>query len=272
MNDMVVEEGAGLATVVDPKRWAALVVLLTGAFLPTFDFFVVNVALPSIHDDLGARRRTRAGGHRLRPGVRRAVGDGGRLGDLYGRKRLFVIGMVGFTLASALCGLAISPRMLIASRVLQGLTAALMSPQVLAIIRVTFPEHERARAIGFFGATMGLASIVAQLVGGGLVQADLFGLSWRPIFLLNAPVGIVALALAGPDPPGVAGHSRDHNRSGRASPWPPCSSACCPTRWSRAIVPGGQPGWWPAWWVRRQHWPRSCSTSGGCSCAAARLW
>jgi MFS family permease len=181
----------------DPRRWIALVVLLTGAFLPTFDFFVVNVALPAMHSELAARPADLelvVAGYGLAFAV--LLVTGGRLGDLYGRKKLFIIGMAGFTFASALCGLATSPAVLIASRVLQGLTAALLNPQVLAIIRVTFPEHERARAIGYFGTTIGVASIAAQLIGGGLVQADLFGLSWRPIFLVNIPVGAVAMYYA----------------------------------------------------------------------------
>ena len=181
----------------DPKRWTALIVLLTGAFLPAFDFFVVNVALPAMHTELGARPEDLelvVAGYGLAFAI--LLITGGRLGDLYGRKKLFLVGMVGFTLASALCGLATSPRVLIASRVLQGLTAALMNPQVLAIIRVTFPENERARAIGYFGTTLGLASIAAQLVGGALIQADIAGLGWRPIFLVNVPVGAVALFFA----------------------------------------------------------------------------
>ena len=181
----------------DPKRWAALAVLLTGAFLPAFDFFVVNVALPAMHAELGARPADLelvVAGYGLAFAV--LLVTGGRLGDLYGRKRLFILGMIGFTLASALCGLATSPGMLIAARVLQGLTAAAMNPQVLAMIRVTFPPGERARAIGFFGTTLGVASIAAQLVGGALIQADIAGLSWRPIFLVNVPVGAVALFFA----------------------------------------------------------------------------
>ncbi len=171
--------------------------LLTGAFLPAFDFFVVNVALPAMHEELGARPEDLelvVAGYGLAFAI--LLITGGRLGDLYGRKTLFMTGMVGFTLASALCGLATTPPVLVASRVLQGLTAALMNPQVLAIIRVTFPEAERARAIGYFGTTLGLASIAAQLVGGALVQADIAGLSWRPIFLVNVPVGAVALVFA----------------------------------------------------------------------------
>ena len=181
----------------DPKRWLALIVLLTGAFLPAFDFFVVNVALPSMQANLHARPADLelvVAAYGLAFAV--LLVTGGRLGDLFGRKRLFMIGMAGFTVASALCGAAVTPGMLIASRVLQGLTAALLNPQVLAIIRVTFPEHERARAIGYFGTTIGLASILAQLIGGGLVQGNMFGLGWRPIFLVNVPVGAVALFFA----------------------------------------------------------------------------
>ncbi len=185
------------ASALDPQRWTALVVLLTGSFLTAFDFFVVNVALPAMRAGLGARPQDLemvVAGYGLAFAV--LLITGGRLGDLYGRKRLFMIGMAGFTTASALCGLAASPAMLIAARMLQGLTAALMSPQVLAIIRVTFGEDERARAIGYFGTTLGLAAIAAQLIGGALVQADIAGLSWRPIFLVNVPVGAVALAFA----------------------------------------------------------------------------
>ena len=181
----------------DPKRWLALVVLLTGAFLPAFDFFVVNVALPAIHSELGARPADLelvVAGYGIAFAI--LLVTGGRLGDLYGRKRMFMAGMVGFTLASALCGVAASPGVLIAARLLQGLTAAVMNPQVLAMIRVTFPAGERARAIGYFSTTLGLASILAQLVGGALIQANIAGLGWRPIFLVNVPVGFVALVFA----------------------------------------------------------------------------
>ena len=181
----------------DSKRWLALAVLLTGTFLPSFDFFVVNVALPSLQSGLGARPAQLqfvVAGYGMAYAV--LLVTGGRLGDLYGRKRLFMLGMGGFTLASALCGLALTPTMLIAARVLQGLTGAIMSPQVLAIIRVTFAENERSRAIGYFGVTIGLASITAQLIGGALIQADIAGSGWRPIFLVNVPIGCVALVAA----------------------------------------------------------------------------
>ncbi len=181
----------------DPRRWLALAVLLTAAFLGSFDFFVVNVALPSMEAGLGARPAELefvVAGYGL--GFAILLVTGGRLGDLFGRKRLFMLGMAGFTIASALCGLAPTPHALIAARVLQGLTAAIMNPQVLAIVRVTFPAAERARAIGYFTTTIGFASILAQLIGGALIQADIAGLSWRPIFLVNVPVGLVALAVA----------------------------------------------------------------------------
>ncbi len=181
----------------DPKRWLALAVLLTGAFLPAFDFFVVNVALPAMQSNLGARPAELQfvlAGYGLAFAL--LLVTGGRLGDLFGRKRMFIAGMAGFTVASALCGLATTPSQLIAARILQGLTAAIMNPQVLAIIRVTFAAHERSRAIGYFGTTLGVASIAAQLVGGALVQADVAGLSWRPIFLVNVPIGALALLAA----------------------------------------------------------------------------
>ena len=181
----------------DPRRWLGLVLVLTAAFLTSFDFFVVNVALPAIRLDLGARPAELQfviAGYGLAFAV--LLVTGGRMGDLYGRRRLFVWGMAGFTAASALCGLAQTPGQLIAARVLQGLTAAVMNPQVLAIIRVTFPENERARAIGWFSVTLGAASIAAQLIGGALIEWNPGGLTWRPIFLVNVPIGIVAAIAA----------------------------------------------------------------------------
>ena len=171
--------------------------MLVGVFLPSFDFFVVNVALPSLEKDLGARPSELElviAAYGLAFAV--LLVTGGRLGDLLGRKRMFMTGMAGFSIASALCGLAPSPTVLIAARVLQGLTGAIMSPQVLAIIRTTFPESERARAFGFFTTAIGFASILAQVIGGALIQADIAGLGWRPIFLVNVPIGCVALVVA----------------------------------------------------------------------------
>jgi EmrB/QacA subfamily drug resistance transporter len=181
----------------DPRRWAALAVVLTAGFMQLVDISIVNVAIPSIQRDLDAtysQIQWVLAGYQLAFAV--MLITGGRLGDIYGRKRLFMIGMSGFTLASALCGLAQSPEMLIGSRVLQGLFGAIMFPQILSVIQVTFPPKERAGAFGMFGATIGLATIMGPLVGGLLIEADLFGLQWRPIFLVNVPIGILALAAA----------------------------------------------------------------------------
>jgi EmrB/QacA subfamily drug resistance transporter len=181
----------------DPRRWIALAVVLIAGFMQLVDISIVNVAIPSIQRDLDA---TYADIQWVLAGYQLAFAvmliTGGRLGDIFGRKRLFMIGMAGFTLASALCGLAQTPDMLIASRILQGLMGAIMFPQILSVIQVTFPPQERATAFGMFGATIGLATITGPLVGGLLIEADLFGLEWRPIFLVNLPIGIAALAVA----------------------------------------------------------------------------
>jgi EmrB/QacA subfamily drug resistance transporter len=125
---------------------------------------------------------------------------GGRLGDIFGRKRLFIIGVSGFTLASLICGLAPNPVALIAARVFQGLMAALMYPQVLSVIQVSFPPRERGTAFGIFGGVIGVATISGPLLGGLLIQADLHiggtALLWRPIFLVNLPIGIGAVIAA----------------------------------------------------------------------------
>jgi EmrB/QacA subfamily drug resistance transporter len=179
----------------DPRRWIALAVVLTAAFMQLVDISIVNVAIPSIQRDLDAsyaQIQWVLAGYQLAFAV--TLITGGRLGDIFGRKRLFVLGMTGFTLASALCGLAQSPAMLIGSRVFQGLMGAIMFPQTLSVIQVTFPPRERATAFGTFGATIGLATITGPLVGGLLINGDLLGLEWRPIFLVNVPIGIVALA------------------------------------------------------------------------------
>jgi EmrB/QacA subfamily drug resistance transporter len=181
----------------DPRRWVALAVVLIAGFMQLVDISIVNVAIPSIQRDLDA---TYAQIQWVLAGYQLAFAamliTGGRLGDIFGRKRLFMAGMAGFTLASALCGLAQSPGMLIGSRVLQGLMGAVMFPQILSVIQVTFPPRERGAAFGMFGATIGLATITGPLVGGVLIDADLLGLGWRPIFLVNVPIGIAALTVA----------------------------------------------------------------------------
>ena len=177
--------------------WLGLSVLLLAGFVTIFDLFVVNVAIPSMQTGLSASFAQIGfivAGYELAFGV--LLITGGRLGDLFGRRRLFVIGMVGFTLASALCGLAPSASFLIGARVLQGLAAALLFPQVYASIRVNFDGDDSRRAFGLLGMTLGLAAIAGQVLGGWLVHADLFGLGWRSIFLINMPIGLFAIVAA----------------------------------------------------------------------------
>lgn len=177
--------------------WLGLSVLLLAGFVTIFDLFVVNVAIPSMQADLDASFAQIGfivAGYELAFGV--LLITGGRLGDLFGRRRLFVIGVAGFTLASALCGLAPSAEFLIGARVLQGLAAALLFPQVYASIRVNFDGDDSRRAFGLLGMTLGLAAIAGQVLGGWLVHVNLFGLGWRSIFLINVPIGLFAIAAA----------------------------------------------------------------------------
>ena len=178
----------------DANRWRALAVLMTATLLDLVDVTIVNIAVPSIRRDLGASASAIqwiTGGYALAFAV--GLITGGRLGDLYGRKRMFLIGIGGFTLASAVCGFAPDPGLLVVARIVQGAAAALMVPQVLSIIHVTFPGRERGKVFGMFGAMTGLGAISGPILGALLVQWNLFGLEWRPIFLINLPVGLAGL-------------------------------------------------------------------------------
>lgn len=161
------------------------------------DSTIVNVALPAIQSDLGASPEQLewiVNGYVLAFAV--LLISGGRLGDIFGRKRIFITGVIGFTLASALGVVAANADILIAARVGQGAFAALMIPQVLSMIQVLFAPKERAGMLGALGAVSGLAAIAGPLVGGALVSADLWGLGWRSILLINIPVGIVLMVAA----------------------------------------------------------------------------
>jgi EmrB/QacA subfamily drug resistance transporter len=179
------------------RQGPMLVVLLSAWFMAQFDFFVVNVAAPSLQRELGAgpaALQLIVGGYIF--AYAGGMITGGRLGDLYGYRRLFVGGMIAFTIASLLCGIAAQPAQLVVARLVQGCTAAMMVPQVLAVITSVFPPESRQRALGWYGAAGGLGSVAGQVLGGLLVTADLFGLGWRVIFLINLPVGAVATVLA----------------------------------------------------------------------------
>ncbi|KFX21879.1 MFS transporter [Pectobacterium betavasculorum] len=188
---------SALATTAKSPPWLGLSVLLMAGFVTIFDLFVVNIAIPSMQVDLGASFAQIGfivAGYELAFGV--LLITGGRLGDVFGRRRLFIVGMAGFTIASALCGLAPNAGFLISARILQGLAAALLFPQVYASIRVNFDGNDSRRAFGLLGMTLGLAAIAGQVLGGWLVHANLFGLSWRSIFLINVPIGLLAIAAA----------------------------------------------------------------------------
>src|SRR4051812_33328526 len=174
-----------------------LPVLFIGAFMYILDVFIVYVATPSLRSELGASAsdvQWVVGGYVLTFAV--ALITGGRLGDIFGRRRVFRAGLVGFTLASALCAAAPSPGALIAARVLQGLAAALMWPQVLSIIQVEFAPHERARPLAMLGVVAGLGAMSGQIIGGALIGIDALGLGWRWVFLVNLPLGLAALLLS----------------------------------------------------------------------------
>ncbi|MFI9718493.1 MFS transporter [Streptomyces sp. NPDC052396] len=177
--------------------WRALSVVLAGVFMAVLDTFIVLVATPAIQRDLNATDadvQLVLAGYQLAYAV--ALITSARLGDLVGRRRMFLSGLALFTLASAACAAAPGPAALIAARVVQGLGAAAMFPQIFSMIQVLLPPERRARAFGVLGAVIGLAGVAGQLLGGVLVSADLFGTSWRPIFWVNVPVGLLTLALA----------------------------------------------------------------------------
>ena len=179
------------------RRWLILGVVLVGSFMAILDVFIVTQGLPSIRTTLGAGvsdLELVVSAYSLVYAV--FLITGGRLGDILDRKLIFLFGMTVFTVASTLAGYAPSPSFLIGSRALQGLGAALMYPQVLSIIQVTFKGAERSLALALFAAISGIGAITGNVLGGLLIQLNLAGLAWRPIFLVNVPVGIIGV-LAG---------------------------------------------------------------------------
>jgi EmrB/QacA subfamily drug resistance transporter len=178
--------------------WLALIIVLTAPLLSVIDVFIINVAIPSI----------KAGVHATDGQVQLVIAayllgyaafliTGGRSGDHYGRKRTFLCGMIGFTIFSCLCGISQTPNQLNLMRFLQGISAAFMVPQAIAFIQVLFSDpKERSKAIGWFGITLGLASIIGQVLGGYFAGGHFFVPGWRLIFLVNLPIGLVSLLAA----------------------------------------------------------------------------
>lgn len=175
-----------------------LLVILTAPLLSVLDVFIVNMAIPAIRTDLhasGADLELVIAGYLL--GFSAFLITGGRAGDQYGRRRIFVAGLMLFTLTSCLCGVAPSIGQLVLYRFLQGVTAAFMVPQTIALIQVNFPEaHARNRAFGYYGITLGLASMLGLYLGGYLVSTEWGVAGWRLTFLVNLPIGIVATLAA----------------------------------------------------------------------------
>jgi EmrB/QacA subfamily drug resistance transporter len=179
------------------RRWVALAVVLSGIFVTVMDNSIVNIAIPSIrstlHASFGEAELTVAS---YALAFSAGMITGGRLGDIYGQRRVFMVAFAAFTLTSFICGVAPNIEVLIIGRLLQGASAAMLSPQVFALVRMSFTEGgERTAAFGAMGLAIGLANVAGLILGGVLIQADLFGLAWRTVFLVNLPIGIAAIFL-----------------------------------------------------------------------------
>jgi len=181
----------------EKARHRAFLAVLIAFVLDVMDSTIVTVAIPAIRDDMhlsSAAMQWSVAGYFLSFAV--LLVTGGRLGDIHGHRRMFLIGIACFTLSSMLCGLAGNAAQLVLARVLQGATAALMAPQVMAIVQILYSPTERIGRLAFFGLLGGLAAIAGPIAGGMLIKADLFDLGWRMIFLVNLPIGALGL-LAG---------------------------------------------------------------------------
>ena len=198
----------------DPRRWQALAVCLVVGFMTLLDISIVNVALPSIASSLGAGDSALqwiVSGYALTFGL--LLVPAGRFGDARGRRRAFLLGLVLFVLASLACGLAPSSGWLVGSRLLQGFAGGLLTPQVSGLIQQLFRGAERARAFAALGASIGLSTAVGPVVGGLLIAGAGEDLGWRLVFVVNLPIGVVALVLAlrllPADPGGSRGYDTD---------------------------------------------------------------
>ncbi|HEY2792191.1 MAG TPA: MFS transporter, partial [Micromonosporaceae bacterium] len=175
-------------------RWLGLFAILTAMIMNILDSTIVNVASPSIHRDLGgsyASLQWISAAYTLALSV--GLLTGGRLGDMFGRKRMLLIGATGFVLASLGCAAAMSPETLIGARVAQGLFGALMLPQAFGLIRDLFPPSQIGKAFGALGPVIGLSTVLGPIMAGLLIKADLFGTGWRMAFAINLPLGLFTL-------------------------------------------------------------------------------
>ncbi len=221
--------------------WGALPVLLAGAFMVVLDFFIVNVALPSIATDLNAGESALewiVAGYGLTFAA--FLITAGRLGDVFGRRRVYAIGLILFTVASLACGLAPSPTTLVIARIAQGAAGAIVTPQVLAIVGVAFRGPDYVRALSIYGSVLGLAAVGGQIIGGVLVDS---AIGWRGCFLINIPVGLAALAFL---------RSVPESRSEQRAPLDLTGAVTLAVGLTAILLPlieGRQLGW-PVWtWV-----------------------
>jgi EmrB/QacA subfamily drug resistance transporter len=178
----------------DKQKKIALLVVAFAFVMDLLDSTIVNVAIPSIQANLGAsfaNIQWLVAGYSLTFAL--LLITGGRMGDVFGYKKVFMWGIAGFTIASVLTGIAPNPAFLVVARLIQGSMAALMVPQVMSLMQVIYEPKERAQVMGMFGMLGGLAASLGPIVGGLLIKANIFNLDWRPIFLINVPVGIFAL-------------------------------------------------------------------------------
>ncbi|MFJ6566188.1 MFS transporter [Streptomyces sp. NPDC091292] len=188
--------------------------MLAAQFMALLDVFIVNVAAPTLRAELhasGAALQLVVAGYTITYAV--LLITGARLGDRYGHRRLYLVGLAVFTAASLACGLAGGTGELIAFRLVQGAGSALMIPQVLGLIQRTFTGESRARALGAYAAVLSTGAAAGQVVGGVLVSADLFGTGWRPVFLVNVPVGLALLAVGRRVLPRDDTHARGRTRA-----------------------------------------------------------
>ncbi|NDU74067.1 MFS transporter [Actinomadura sp. DSM 109109] len=218
MTDTLTSPARGTADGGYRWRWVALFVILAGEVMDMLDALITAIAAPTIRGELGGSASTMQwliAAYTLAMAV--GLITGGRLGDLYGRKRMFLLGAAGFTLGSLLCGIAGSPGMLVGARGVQGLFGALMLPQGIGMIKQMFSAKEMGAAFAMFGPVMGLSSVGGPVLAGWLIDADLFGTGWRMIFLINLPLGAAAI-LAGLKflPAGRAEHASRLDLTGAA--------------------------------------------------------
>lgn len=186
-----------LAAGLSPRaRFLAVIAVAIAFLMELVDTTIVNIAIPTIQGSLGAsdtNAQWMVSGYLTAFAI--LLVTGGRLGDIFGYRTMFLSGIVMFTFSSFLCGIAPTPEFLVGARVLQGATAAIMLPQVMALIQLMYPPHERISVLAVFGVVGGLAAVLGPIIGGLLITADVFGLQWRTIFLINIPIGALALAV-----------------------------------------------------------------------------